>query len=183
MSPEDFPPEGIEFPSENEHPFSAEDVPNRTPPARKSGGGLLSVLGHVIPVVLGGVTVFGVYFLFLDDLLNKPKKPAPAENPEVPATDEEPANEPPPTSVEPVREKSEPIAADPVPPAAEPQKVPVESPAERELKAENALKLARQMARQKPGASEKWFRKVVEDHPGTKAADEAQDWLKENAKP
>lgn len=185
MSPEDFSPEGMDFPSQNEHPFSGEDVPRRTPPPRKSGGGLLAVLSHVIPVVLGGVTVFGVYFLFLEDLLKKPKEPAPAETPatERSVEDQEPVNELPPALIEPARETSEPIAGDPIPPGDEPEPIPAESPAEREVKAENALNLARQMARHKPAVSEKWFRKVIEDHPGTKAADEAQAWLKENAKP
>ncbi len=66
-------------------PILSEDnvPPGRIPPpSRKSKGGMGAMLGHLFAVVLGGVTVFGVYFLFLEDLLKPPERAKLQSSPE-----------------------------------------------------------------------------------------------------
>jgi hypothetical protein len=155
-------------------------------PARKSNGGVTAFLGLLIPVALGGATVFGVYFLFLKDLLNPPAVPANAEQ------STEAVKDPPAPNLDFSKSPSSPAIvnrpaeasdsrATPEPLPRKPGKSPEEINAERETAAQKALGLARQMSAQNPRAAGKWYRKVIEDYPGTGAADEAQSWLKKQA--
>ena len=48
---------------------------------------------------------------------------------------------------------------------------------EQELKAENKLRLAKSMLKQKPSIGEKWLTDIVEQFPNTSAAKEAQELL------
>ncbi len=159
-------------------------------PARKSGGGVTAVLSLLIPVVLGGVTVFGVYFFFLEDLLNKPPQPAKAQPPEKSAEvqaidDPESQNEAPPNFVRP-RPKISAVPVDADTEKAlptEPVKTAAEKQTERELAAKRALGLAVNMSARNLKAAEKWYRKVVQDYPNTQAAHEAENWLKKRLNP
>jgi hypothetical protein len=147
---------------------------------------VLAVLGLLFPVALGGATVFGVYFLFLKDLLDQPAPPVKAEQPagivkDSPAPHRDSLSEPRRSViVNPPAVVSDSPPKPPKPPS-EPVKTPAEIQAERETAAKKALGLARQMSAQNPRAAEKWYRKVLVDFPGTRAADEAQDWLRKQA--
>jgi len=154
--------------------------PNRTPAARRSSGGLLGFLGLIVPVVLGGLTVFGVYFFFLEDDLNKPK---PVQNNETQPIVEPEKPDPTVTTMPKPTPANSSFPPKPAPapiekPAA--QAAPAKSPEpSREAAAEKALGLAEKMWKLKPAAAPDWYRKVIERHPGTNAAEKAEAWLKQ----
>ncbi len=161
-----------------------------TPRRRKSGGGVFSVLGLLFPVVLGGVTVFGFYFLFLDNWLHKAPDSAAKDTEDSPPKND---GETPPSvsaSVKPPEptlpsfdENSPPAKASQNPPE-EPQvnlaRVAAETQAKREKAAAGKLRLAKKLLDKNPSAAVEWFRDVVKEFPGTPAAQEAEIWLKEH---
>ena len=160
------------------------------PPRRKSGGGLLSVLGLLFPVLLGGVTVFGLYFLFLHDWVHKAPDSAAKTTEDSPSKNN--GETPPPTSaaVKPPEsplpafdETSLPINASPNPPGppeADPAQVAAEAQTKRQKAAAGKLRLAKKLLDKNPSAAVDWFRDVIKEFPGTPAAREAEAWLKEH---
>ena len=159
--------------------------PGRSASPRKSSGGLWSMLGHLIAVALGGVTVFGVYYLFLNDPQEKPSQSAKSSNGNEPSGNQT-------TPKEAKRPHSSPLESETANPGMNPSVRPadpvvsaetsnIELQAEREVAGERALELARKMQAQNPAAAERWFRKVVTEHKDTKAAQTADDWLKKHA--
>lgn len=171
-----------------EIPNPGEGSGRRVSSRRNSGGGVLAVLGLIVPVVLGGVTVFGVYFLFLEDLLKpaKPSKPKAKSSLSTPETSksEGVSNSPPQPTFAPPTPLPDPVPVPENKPVKTKLQNPVDTLAKREEDAANALRLAEKMWKIKPGAAEPWYRKVVEKYPNTKAGQKANDWLKQqNAEP
>lgn len=146
-------------------------------PGRRQQSGPGAVFGLLLPVVLGGVTVFGIYFLFLEDRL----KPAPQVSTEPPPEKTVPEKaEAPAPPIRPRQSAVVPQKSANEPPTKEPIKSKTE-PADKEKSAENTLGLAQQMLKTNPSAAPDWFRKVVDQYPGTKAAEKAQAWLKQRS--
>lgn len=188
MNPDDTPPMETtndsnsppQIDEEYEPVLMGEASGSQGPVKRNSGSGLLAALGLIVPVILGGVTVFGVYFLFLEDLL-KPQKPDP--KPSVSSSgdsknEDESMSPPQPTFVPPRQTLDTKTIPESVPEETSEPLNAINEIAEREEDAANALKLAEKMSEIKPSAAESWYRKVVEKFPNTKAAREARDWLK-----
>ena len=147
----------------------------------------MAVLGLLVPVAMGGATVFGVYFFFLKDRLKRPPIQTAAEpeseaaKPEPEKRDELDVRPPQPTFVPKPKPAADGVTSLPDP---APMKTAVQeaiTPADREKAAENALGLARKMLDTRPRAAPDWFQRVVDRFPGTKAAGDAQTWLKQHA--
>ncbi len=160
---------------------------NQPAPRRRKTGGANSMLALLIPAVLGGVTVFGVYFLFLKDLLNKPNNEQPADTEQQAS---EAGNDSPTDRIShsgPKLESQAPrkpvvTVQNPEPdPEIPPNPVPPINSVEisnNPQAAENALKMAEKMHKLRPSAARKWYQKVVDEFEGTPAAREAAAWLK-----
>ncbi len=193
MNPDEARPgESVESPPElfgEEEPFLMRDVPSPGGgnPPRRSSGGLFAVLGLLVPVVLGGVTVFGVYFLFVGNWRDNASRSAPnaddAPQAKPEAAPRSSVAETPPQA--PFLSGEETPLANPPEPAAEPDQL---SSADREAVAKakqqqaaaGKLRLAKKLLDRNPSAAVNWFRDVARAFPGTPAAQEAQAWLKEH---
>jgi len=163
--------------------------PTGPTPRRRQTSSLSTVLGLLVPVVLGGVTVFGVYVLFLDDFLGQPfqrtdAKP-PSESPESQTPPKaKPPNPPPQPTFAPDPETPRDLFSEQIEPARPPNAADVpeqESPEDREAAAKNALGLAEKMLKLNPEKAPEWYRKVIDRYPGTDAARKAEAWLKKRA--
>lgn len=173
----------------SDHESIEPSEPTGPTPRRSQKSSLSAVLGLLVPVVLGGVTVFGIYFLFLDDFLGQPfqrtdaKSPSESSESQTPPKARPPIPPPQPTFApesQPQRDPfSEPVEQHRPPNDAEVPKQ--ETPADREADAKNALGLAEKMLKLNPEKAPEWYRKVIERYPDTEAARKADAWLKKRA--